>query len=336
MAKTMSSDRIMELGFGFMASKTLLSAIELGVFTELARAPMECEILRRKLRLHRRGARDFFDALVAMGLLRRRANRYSNSPASARYLDRTSPEYVGGILEMCNARLYRFWGSLTEGLRTGKPQNEIKSGENLFDVLYGNRELLTNFCKAMTGRTLPAARAIASKFPWRRYETFADLGTSEGVVPVLVALAHKHLRCAGFDLPPVRPIFEQFARAHKVSDRVRFQAGNFFTDPLPPAEVYSMGAILHDWNLAEKRSLIAKVYNALPRDGAFIVFEWLIDDRRSERVPALMMSLNMLIETPGGFDFSGADCRGWMRDAGFRQIRVEHLAGPVWMVVGIK
>jgi O-methyltransferase domain/Dimerisation domain len=336
MVKVNSADRIIELGFGFMASKTVLSAVELGLFTGLARGPMDCEALRRKLGLHRRGARDFFDALVAMGLLRRRGARYSNAPESARFLDRSNPDYVGGILEMCNARLYPFWGSLTEGLRTGKPQNEIKAGEELFDALYADRQALKAFCKAMTGRTLPAARAIARKFPWRSYQTFADIGTSEGALPVQVALAHKHLICTGFDLPPVRPLFEEYTAAKRVSDRVSFQAGDFFKDPLPRAQVLSMGAILHDWNLAEKRRLIAKAYDALPKGGAFIVFEWLIDDARSKRVAALMMSLNMLIESQGGFDFSGADCRRWMREAGFSRSRVEHLAGPVWMVVGIK
>jgi len=97
-----------------------------------------------------------------------------------------------------------------------------------------------------------------------------------------------------------------------------------------------MGAVLHDWNLEEKRALIRKAYEALPDGGALIVFEWLIDDARSKHVAALMMSLNMLIETQGGFDFSGADCRRWMREAGFSRTRVQHLAGPVWMVIVIK
>lgn len=336
MAKQLSPDRITELGIGFMVSKTLLSAVELGLFTELARAPMEEETLRSKLGLHPRSARDFFDSLVAMGLLRRRNGRYSNAPDANRFLDRGKMEYVGGVLEMLNARLYPFWRSLTEGLRTGKPQNEIKAGEDLFDALYGNPEALQAFCKAMTGRLLPAARAIAKQFPWRRYQTFADLGTSEGALPVEVALAHKHLNCTGFDLPPVRGVFEEYVASRGVADRVRFQPGNFFNDPIPRAQVLSMGAILHDWNLEEKRALIRKTYEALPDGGALIVFEWLIDDARSKHVAALMMSLNMLIETQGGFDFSGADCRRWMREAGFSRTRVEHLAGPVWMVVGIK
>jgi hypothetical protein len=336
MPKQLSADRIIELGIGFMASKTLLSAVELGLFTQLASGPMKEEALRARLGLHTRSARDFFDSLVALGLLRKRNGRYSNTAETDRFLDREKPEYVGGVLEMFGARLYRFWGSLTEGLRTGKPQNEIKAGEDLFDALYGDPEALKAFCKAMTGRSLMAARAIAKKFPWRRYQTFADLGTAEGALPAEVALAHKHLNCIGFDLPPVRPVFEEYVASRGVADRVRFQPGDFFKDSMPRAQVLSMGAILHDWDFDQKRALIRKAHEAIPDGGAFIVFEWLIDDARGKRVPALMMSLNMLIETQGGFDFTGADCRRWMRDAGFSRTRVEHLAGPVWMVIGIK
>jgi hypothetical protein len=97
-----------------------------------------------------------------------------------------------------------------------------------------------------------------------------------------------------------------------------------------------MGHILHDWNLQEKKILIRKAFDAIPVGGALIVYDSIIDDDRSKNAFGLMMSLNMLIETPGGFDYSGADCTGWMKEAGFRETRVEHLLGPDWMVVGIK
>src|SRR2546427_559213 len=192
------------------------------------------------------------------------------------------------------------------------------------------------FLSAMTGFTLPTARAIAGKFPWGNYKTFVDIGAAQGAVPVEVALAHPHLSGDGFDLPAVGPIFDEYVAAFGLSDRLRFCPGSFFTDPLPSAEVLIMGRILHDWNLEEKRMLIKKVYQALPKNGAFLVCEMLIDDERRDNLMGLLMSLNMLIETPGGFDFTGGDCCGWLREAGFRETRVEHLQGPDWMTVGIK
>jgi hypothetical protein len=153
---------------------------------------------------------------------------------------------------------------------------------------------------------------------------------------VQVCLAHPHLAGVNFDLPVVQPIFEEYAASHGLSDRLSFQPGNFFNDPLPSADVITMGHILHDWNLSEKRMLLDKAYAALPDGGALIVFEALIDNERRQNAFGLLMSLNMLIETPGGFDYTGEDCSGWMREAGFSATRVEHLIGPDSMVVGIK
>jgi hypothetical protein len=329
--------QIMQLGLGFWGSKTLLSAIEVGVFTDLAKAPRDASTLASRLGLHSRGALDFFDALVALGMLERNQGVYSNTPETDLFLDRAKPTYIGGILEMANARLYAFWGSLTEGLRTGRPQNETKHGSaNPFDELYRDPQGLRGFLAAMTGISMPAARAIAEKFPWARYATFCDVGAAQGGLPVQVALAHEHLTGIGYDLPPVQPVFEEYVASFGLGARLRFQAGSFFTDSLPSTDVLVMGHILHDWNLEEKRMLLSKAHAALPKGGALIVYEALIDDERRSNAFGLLMSLNMLIETPGGFDYCGADCRGWMRDAGFRESRVEHLAGPDSMVVGIK
>jgi O-methyltransferase domain/Dimerisation domain len=331
-------DGIMQLGLGFWGSKTLLSAVELGLFTELAKEqPLDDETLSERLMLHPRSARDFLDALVALGMLKRDGDRYANTAETDLFLDRAKPSYVGGILEMANARLYPFWGSLTEALRTGQLQNEAKGGgDNFFAAIYADPARLKGFLEAMSGISLGPAMAIANKFPWERYETFVDVGAAQGGLPVQVALAHEHLSGGGFDLPPVGPVFEEYVDSHNLGDRLRFYPGDFFEDPLPAADVLVMGHVLHDWDLEVKRMLLAKAYETLPEGGALIVYDAVIDDDRSENAFGLLMSLNMLIETPGGFDYTGADCTSWMREAGFRETRVEHLVGPDSMVVGIK
>lgn len=327
---------ILQLGFGFWGSKTLLSAIEFGLFTELGKGPLDAEALMRRLNLHPRSARDFFDALVALGMLKRTGTRYANTAETAKFLDRTKPSYVGGILEMANARLYGFWGSLTEGLRTGKPQNEVKTGGDFFRTLYGDPQRLEGFLKAMTGLSIGSAQLIAKRFPWKKYRSFIDVGCAQGGVAVEIALAHKHLAGGGMDLPVVQPIFEAYARARGVEKRMHFHAGDFFKDPLPKADVLIMGHILHDWDLDEKMMLLRKAYEALLDNGALIVHEALIDDDRKKNAFGLLMSLNMLIETHGGFDFTGADCCTWMKEVGFKRTRVERLAGPDGMVIGYK
>lgn len=335
-ARALSPAKIMQLGVGFWGSKALLSAVELGVFTVLARGPLDAETLRLQLGLHPRSARDFFDALVALGMLRRSGGRYANTPETALFLDRNKSSYVGGILEMANARLYRFWGSLTEGLRTGQPQNEAKTGEDFFGTLYADPQRLEGFLKAMTGLSLGSAKVIAKKIPWSRYGTFVDVGCAQGGVAVEIALAHKHLTGMGMDLPVVQPVFESYAKARGVDSRLRFAAGDFFKDPLPAADVIIMGHILHDWNLDDKMMLLRKAHSALRPKGALIVHEALIDDQRKTNAFGLLMSLNMLIETHGGFDFTGGECRKWMKEAGFSRTKVEPLAGPDGMVIGFK
>lgn len=327
---------IFQVGFGFWASKVLLSAVELGLFSELATGPADLATLTQRLGLHERSARDFLDALVALKLLGRHDGHYSNTPETAFFLDRTKPGYVGGLLEMANARLYESWGSLTEALKTGQNQNEAKESGDLFATLYADPDRLRGFLAAMSGVSLGAAQAIAAKFPWRNYRSFADIGAAQGMMAATLALAHPHLSGAGYDLPQVKPIFEEFVTRRGVADRVRFLSGNFFTDPLPTADVLIMGHILHDWDLSQKRMLLEKAYAALPKGGALIVYESIIDDERRENAFGLLMSLNMLIETVGGFDFTGADCQAWMREAGFSQTSVEPLTATDSMVIAIK
>ncbi|MDT5014651.1 MAG: hypothetical protein QOD39_811 [Mycobacterium sp.] len=336
-AESVTPDSIMQLGTAFWGSKTLLTAVELRLFGELGEAgPLGLEALRERLGLHPRSARDFFDALVALRMLERDdSGRYSNTAATDLFLDPAKPSYMGGILEMFNARLYGFWGSLTEALRSGEPQSEVKTGGDFFETLYADPEKLAQFAHGMSGLSTATGQAIAAKFPWGDYGSMIDIGCAEGAVPVAIATAHKHLTGGGFDLPPIEPIFNAHVARSGLADRLRFTPGNFFADPLPGADVLIMGHILHDWDLDQKRMLLEKAYEALPKGGALIVYEAIIDDNRRENAFGLLMSLNMLIECLG-FDYTGADCRGWMADTGFSKSYVEYLVGPDSMVVGIK
>jgi SAM-dependent methyltransferase len=330
-------ERIMQVGLGFWASKTLLTAVELGLFTELAHHPEDLDALRSRLGLHERAAHDFLDALVALGFLARENGIYRNTAETDLFLDRRKPSYVGGILEMANSRLYGFWGSLTEALRTGRPQNEAKSGsEPFFEAIYADPARLRDFLAAMTGLSHGANMTIAATFPWAEYSTFLDVGTAQGDLAAQIARLNPHLRGIGLDLPGVAPAFEEYVERVGVADRLEFISADFFAEPLPAADVVLMGHILHDWNAEQKRDLIRKAYDALPAGGALVVYETLIDDDRSQNAFGLLMSLNMLIETPGGFDYTAADCAAWMTEAGFRETRAQHLVGPDAMVVGIK
>jgi len=337
MSSNPTPEHILQTGLAFWPAKVLLSAVEMELFTLVAQHPGTLDELQGQLGLHPRSARDFLDTLVALGFLQRVDGKYLNTPATDAFLDKRKPSYLGGMLEMANLRLYSFWGHLTEALRTGLPQNEVKSGgPSLFAAIYADPARLRGFLQAMTGISRGANLGIASKFPWQKYRTFVDVGTAQGDLSVQVALANPHLTGSGFDLPEVGPIFDEYVERNHLAGRLSFKPGSFFTDPIPPADVVMMGHVLHDWDLSEKMMLIQKAFDALPSGGALVVYESIIDDDRKENAFGLMMSLNMLIETPGGFDYTGADCVGWMKQVGFSSARVEHLVGPDSMVVGTK
>ena len=341
MSPALNPSSILQTAFGFWGSKVLLTAVEFGLFTTLGNRHLTGAELGKELRLHPRAIPDFFDALVAMKFLARAGDgpqaTYFNTPEGAMFLNEASPRYVGGILTMLNARLFKFWDDLPEALRTGRPQNEVKHGQKgMFEELYSDLPRLEQFMGAMTGLSRINFEAFAEKFDFSKFRTLCDVGGATGLLSIEVAKRHPHLTCTSFDLPVVEPIARKHIAEAGLETRIRTASGDFFKDQLPKADLITMGMILHDWNLEKKMHLIRSAYHALPPDGALVAIEALIDDARRENVQGLLMSLNMLIEFGDAFDYSGADFRRWCREVGFTRFEVIHLAGPSSAAVAYK
>jgi hypothetical protein len=341
MQERLDPARILETGFGFWSSKVLLTAVELEVFTMLAGQPMAGPDLGERLGLHPRGTRDFFDTLVALGFLDRDGDGegalYKNSAEAGQFLVKGQRGYIGGMLEMLNARLYAYWDDLPEALRTGQPQNEVKHSQKpIFEELYADLPKLEQFMSAMAGLSRGNFEALADKFDFSGYKTLCDVGGATGLLCRAVVRKHPHLKCTSFDLPAVEPIAQRWIESAGLADRISTASGDFFKDPLPKADVITMGMILHDWNLEKKKHLVRAAYEALPPGGAFVAVENLIDDARRENAFGLLMSLNMLIEFGDAFDFTGAEFREWCGEAGFTRFEVIPLAGPCSAAVAYK
>ncbi|MGH7870722.1 MAG: methyltransferase [Candidatus Binatia bacterium] len=333
--------RLMQIGMGFWPAKTLLSAVELGVFTALSDKALTARQLQHELGLHPRGVTDLLDTLVALDLLARdgegKPAQYRNTDETAHFLDRNSSAYIGGFFEMANTRLYRFWGDLTEALKTGQPQNEMKhGGAGVFEELYRDPQRLEQFVHAMSGISLVNFETFAEKFDFAPYKTMGDVGGAAGQLSIFVARRHPHMTCTTCDLPAVVPIARKTIEAQGLSERITASSVDFFREPLPKADVITMGMILHDWNLEKKMQLIQAAYDALPSGGAFVAIENLIDDERRSNAFGLMMSLNMIIEFGDAFDFTGRDFDGWCRKIGFRRTEVIPLRGPASAAVAYK
>jgi hypothetical protein len=333
--------RILQSAFAFWSSKVLLTGVEMDLFSTLRDRRLTADELGAELNIHPRGRADFFDALVSMKFLERDGHgaeaTYRNTDDGAIYLDRASPRYIGGILEMLNSRLYRFWHDLPEALRTGKPQNEVKHGQKgVFEELYSDLPRLEQFMGAMSGLSRINFEAFAEKFDFSKFKTLCDVGGATGLLSIEVARRQPHLRCTSFDLPAVEPIARKSIAAAGLSERIQTASGDFFVDPIPEADLITMGMILHDWNLEKKMHLIRAAYDALPSGGALVAIEALIDDARRENTFGLLMSLNMLIEFGDAFDFSGADFRKWCSDVGFKRFEILPLAGASSAAVAYK
>jgi len=337
----LNPSKILQIGMGFWASKTLLTAVNMDLFTFLGKRELSGKDIKINLGLHQRSLYDFLDALVALGFLIRTGLKekavYKNSEETDLFLDKNKPTYIGGILEMSNNRLYPFWNNLEEGLKTGKPQNETKNGgKSLFETIYANEERLREFIHGMGGVQAGNFMAFAHKFDFSNYKTLCDVGGSGANLSIHVAKNNDHMKCISFDLPPVGPIAKENVNSLGLNDRIEIISGDFFIDELPKADIITMGNILHDWGSGDKLMLIKKAHKALPKGGALVVIENIIDDERNKNAFGLMMSINMAIETDQGFDFTASDFNQWVMQAGFSETFTMPLTGPASAVVAIK
>ena len=327
-----SPSRILQVGLGFWSSRVLLTAVHFKLFTIIPETGLTAEEIRASLGLQERGLADFLDALVALKFLYRegmeRHARYYNTVEADSFLNRNRPTYMGGILEMANNRLYDSWGKMEEALKTGQPQNEIgKNERSAYDVLYTDKKKRAEFVHAMAGSQMGSFISFARQFNCAGYRTHCDVGGSGGDLSIQLALHHPEMRSVTFDLPEVTEIARENIDRHHLSERVSAVAGDFFRDELPRADMITMAHVLHNWDLEKRMMLLQKAYDALPSGGVLVALENVIDDGRRENVFGLLMSLNMLINTKGGANFSFADFTGWIREAGFSRATVLHLSG---------
>ncbi|WP_373494987.1 methyltransferase [Aquiflexum sp.] len=338
-----NAGNIMQTSTAFWTSKILLSAVKFQIFTTLAKnKTMSGSEIKTDLDLKctDRHVFDYLDALTTFGFLNREGlldtAKYSNTIDTDFFLDKNKPSYIGGMLEMLNNRLYGFWGNLEEALLTGMLQNEAKNGENLFDAIYADEDRLKEFTNAMSGIQMGNFIHLAQTFDFSKYKTLVDIGGSGGTLSIMVAKHQPHMNCISWDLPSLAPISNNTIENSHLQDRVKAISGDFFKDQFPKADVITMGNILHDWDEETKLMLMKKAYEALPDGGVFIAIENVIDDERKKNALGLMMSLNMLIETGTGFDYTFADFKNWAKTIGFKSTSILPLTGPTSAVIAYK
>jgi SAM-dependent methyltransferase len=317
----------------FYGTQALISAVELDVFTQLADGPLTLEQARSRLGLDPRCARDFLDTLVALELLDRDESGYASTPAAAAYLDRRKDSYVGGYALMAKHYLMPVWGKLTDALRSGSPQVPTSGG--FFDG-YKDSDAAERFLGAMDAVNGKVGQDLTTLIDWTGYTSFVDVGGARGNLAATLVRTHPALTATVFDLPQIEPFFRKHLEALGLADRIAYSAGDFFQDPLPSADVHILGHILHYYGPDERRQLLKAVYDAVNPGGGIAIYDRMIDEDRRGEALSLLGSLNMLLTSEGGREYTVSECQEWLLELGFEVHTTQPIGGLDILVFATK
>lgn len=318
----------MALSTGFWAFKTLAAANELDLFSRLAGgAGTTVAELAEALGLHPRPAEMLLTGCAALGLLKKTDGRYRNTPLSEAYLVRGKPYYFGGFVEMADKRLYAGWSRLAEALRTNQPTTwDPAAQSSMFDS--EDPTLLATFWEAMHSLSTMTARQLGEAVDFGRFRRLLDIGGGSGAYAIELCKQYEALRATVFDLPHVVVIAAGKIAEAGLTDRIETAGGSFFDTIPADHDLHILSMIMHDWDEAKNRALLRRSFEALPSGGAVVIRELLVNDEKTGPAPAALMSLNMLIETEGGRNYTPAEYSAWLEEAGFRHIETIWVDAP--------
>lgn len=310
----------------------MFAAEALGVFEQLHEQPQTAEALAGHLKLHRGALTRLLDALVAMNLLNADDGAYANAPATSEYLVRSSPRSMNGYVRYSNDILFRLWANLDDAIREGThrwPQTFNLEGP-IFSSFFKTDEAMRTFLAGMHGFGMMSSPRVVEAFDLSHHETFCDLGGATGHLVAAACDRYPKLQGTLFELPRVISFAMEYPHP-----RVKLHAGDFFTDPLPPADIYSLGRILHDWTEEKIYFLLMKIHDALPEGGALLIAEKLLHDDKQGPLPATLQSVNMLICTEGE-ERSLPEYRKLLTTAGFSSVEGRRTGSPVDAILAVK
>lgn len=328
---------VLDLLDGFRASKTAFTAVSLGIFDVLHEQPLTLVQLTRKLNADESALERLLGACVALRLLNLSDGTYRNEPSAERYLRVQSPETLSGYVLYSNRVLYPMWGQLGEAVKEGTNRWEQVFGSkaNLFDHFFATEDEKRTFLAGMHGVGLLSSPAAVGAFDLSRFQRMVDVGGGTGHLVMEACRQYHDLRGAIFDLPSVKTVATEYVHAAGLDGRIDVLDGDFFEDALPSADLYAMGRIIHDWSDDKVGPLLRKIHASLPKGGALLICEKLLNDERDGPATAYLQSLNMLICTDGR-ERTAAEYEGLVKSAGFRELQVQRTGQPVDAMLALK
>jgi acetylserotonin N-methyltransferase len=328
---------VLDLLYAFRRSKIMFAAATLGVFDALAKGPKTATTLATELKAKADALARLLDACVCLGLLQHSDGCYANTPAASAYLCQNSPRRFTGYLFFSNEFLWKLWGNLEDAVREGThrwPQTFGWDGP-IFSNFFNSEEAKREFLMGMHGYGLMSSPQVVTAFDLSRFRHLVDLGGATGHLAVAACQRYPQLKATVFDLPEAIPLAKEMVAKTPVADRVNMQGGNFFDDPMPEADLYAVGRILHDWSEDKIMQLLAKVYQRLSSGGALLIAEKLLDPDRTGPMWAHMQSINMLVCTEGK-ERTLAEYEALLKKAGFTEVRGQQTSSPLDAVLAVK
>jgi acetylserotonin O-methyltransferase len=328
---------ILDLIEAFRRSKVMFTAVRLGIFEMLAIMPQSCAPLAVQLSLDRAALSRLLDGCVALGLLEREGELYSNTPAATRFLTKSSPETLSGYIVYSDQSLYKLWEHLDDAIREGTNRwaQTFGSRNALFDHYFRDETATRSFLAGMNGFGQIASPRLVKAFDLSGFSHLVDLGGATGHLAIAACRLYPELKATVLDLPAVAPFAGEHIAESGLGDRVQFVTGDFFVDVLPKADLYTLGRILHDWDDAKINKLLRKIFLCLPSKGALLVTETLVDDDRSGPSYTLMQDLNMLVCTDGR-ERTEAEYSALLQGAGFATVQFRRTDSLVDAILALK
>jgi acetylserotonin N-methyltransferase len=328
---------VLELIHGFRASKIMFCALELGVFDRLAAAPAAAGPLASELGVDGGALERLLSACAGIGLLERRGEHYHNQPVASAYLARESPQSLAGYILYSGRALYRLWGNLDDAVREGGNRWRQTFGLDgpLFSSFFRTPEALAEFTRGMHGLGLLSSDAVVGAFDLSGFRHLADLGGATGHLAIAACRRYPGLAATVLELPAVAAFAREYLAGSGLAGRITIREGDFFAGPLPPADLYALGRVLHDWDEERIRLLLGRIHEALPEGGGLLVAEKLLDEDRCGPPGALLQDLNMLVCAEGR-ERSASEYRELLRSCGFGRVEARRTGAYLDAVLAIK
>ncbi len=328
---------VLDLIEGFRRSQVMFAAVSLGVFDLLEGSPAPARKLALEEECDVDALERLLDACVALSLLEREGDQYRNLPVASRYLRRDSPHTLTGYILYSNRVLYALWGHLEDAVRAGTHRWEQTFGgkEGIFEELFATEESKLIFVDGMHGMGLLSSPAVIAALDLSRFKRLCDLGGATGHLAIEACRQYPKLRATIFDLPGVAVQAQDYINKAHLDGRIDVRSGDFFSDPLPEADLFALGRIIHDWSEPKIAALLEKVYERLPAGGGLILAERILYPAKDGPIGANLQSLNMLVVTEGK-ERTAAEYEALLRRAGFRDFHARSTGRPLDAMLAIK